>query len=369
VAQALVDYYALLGVARTASRPGIEQAIRQGIRTWSKQTGRPELDRRQEAERKMQQIKEAREILLDDDRRARYDDQLAALPASAGTPSAAGSTGEDWLVLARNAMSMNDFRTAVRAAQEARSLEGRAAEVWSILARANAGLGRHDDAVFEAQRAVQLEPDNLEHRYTLAQIFEQLGDWANALKVYQSLSQLDPESELPHFGAASVYLASGDYNQALGMFEHLYETGRDPAMAGDYLAMALLNAAENVPRVQVDNGYAITAPVEISHMRGLLQRAAEVVDDPELSAEVASARAYVERSAGSEIIWGRIFGRWGLRYGVVAMLSLCLAGSAHQTWPFAALVVVGGGVGLAVYAHVPRWRLNRFADQDRYLPY
>jgi curved DNA-binding protein CbpA len=71
VAQALVDYYALLGVARTASRPGIEQAIRQGIRTWSKQTGRPELDRRQEAERKMQQIKEAREILLDDDRRAR----------------------------------------------------------------------------------------------------------------------------------------------------------------------------------------------------------------------------------------------------------------------------------------------------------
>jgi tetratricopeptide (TPR) repeat protein len=369
VTDAIVDYYALLGVARTATRYDLEQAIKQGIRTWSKQTGRPELDRRQEAERKMQQLKEAREILLDDGRRAQYDQRLATAQAPAGPAGAAPSTGGEWLALARNAMTMNDFRTAARAAQEARRVDERSAEAWSVLARANAGLGRHDDAVFEAQRALQLAPDNLEYRYTLAEIFEQLGDWTNALQTYQSLSRLDPESALPQIGTASVYLSSGAYQQALDLLEWLFASGRDRAMVGYYLAMALLTAAENVPRVRDDSGYAITARYEISQMGALLDRAEQVTGDPELLASIADMREYMDRCAGSEIIWGRIVGRWGLRYLIVVVVSVCLAGFAHALWPFAVLAVIGGGVGLVLYAWVPRWRLNQLSHQGRYLWY
>src|SRR5215475_13579689 len=213
---AFVDYYALLGVDRTASRPEIEQAIKKGIRTWSRQTSRPELDKRQEAERKIQQL---------------------AAPVMSG--AAAPSGGGGWLDLARHAMSVNDYRTAVRAAQEGQTTQDECAEAWSIIARADARLGRLDEAVFAAQRALQLDPDTPGHHYTLAAIFEQLGDWANALRCYETLLRLDPSSELPQIRTAMVCQASGNHTRAMAILERLYASGRDQKLAGDYLAMAL----------------------------------------------------------------------------------------------------------------------------------
>src|SRR5215468_9313416 len=221
---AFVDYYALLGVDRTASRPEIDQAIRTGIRTWSRQTSRPELDKRQEAERKMQQLKEARITLLDAGRRQRYDQQLAAPVVSV---AAAPSGGGGWLDLARHAMSVNDYRTAVRAAQEGQTTQDECAEAWSIIARANAGLGRLDEAVFAAQRALQLDPNTPGHHYTLAAIFEQLGDWTNALRCYETLLRLDPGSELPQIRTAMASQASGNHTRAMAILERLYASGRD----------------------------------------------------------------------------------------------------------------------------------------------
>ena len=363
---AFVDYYALLGVDRTASRPEIEQAIKKGIRTWSRQTSRPELDKRQEAERKMQQLKEARITLLDAGRRQRYDQQLAAPVMSGAAAPAAPSGGGGWLDLARHAMSVNDYRTAVRAAQEGQTTQDECAEAWSIIARADARLGRLDEAVFAAQRALQLDPDTPGHHYTLAAIFEQLGDWTNALRCYETLLRLDPSSELPQIRTAMVCQASGNHTRAMAILERLYASGRDQKLAGDYLAMALTDAAEKVPRVRNGDGYAITSPDEIRRMRDLLARAEHVTADPDLLAEIADTRSYVALCAGSEVIWRRVFGRWGLGYLVLAVLSWFLASRVPGLWPLTVLVVVGGGVGLVLYARVPRWKLNRLTHGNRH---
>jgi tetratricopeptide (TPR) repeat protein len=365
--RAFVDYYALLGVARTASRPEIEQAIKQGIRTWSKQTSRPELDKRQEAERKMQQLKEARLTLLDEGRRQRYDQQLATPVVSGGVVSAAPTSGEGWLALARHAMSVKDYRTAVRAAEEGQTAPGRSAEAWNIAARANSGLGRLDEAVFAAQRALQLDPNNPDHHYTLAAIFEQLGDWTNALRCYETLVRLDPGSDLPQIRTAMVSQASGNHTRAMAILERLYASGRDQELAGDYLAMALTDAAEKVPRVRDSDGYAITSPDEIRRMRDLLARAEQVTADPDLLAEIADTRSYVSLCAGREVIWRRMFGRWGVGYLVLALLLLFLASRVPDLRPLTVLVVVGGGVGLVLYARVPRWRLNRLTHGNRHV--
>jgi Flp pilus assembly protein TadD len=363
--QAFVDYYALLGVARTASRPEVEQAIKQGIRTWSKQTSRPELDKRQEAERRMQQLKEARVTLLDDGRRQRYDQQLAVQVVSGALAPVAPSGREGWLDLARHAMSVKDYRTAVRAAEEGQTAQDRYVEAWSIIARANSGLGRLDEAVFAAQRAVQLEPSNPHHHYTLAAVFEELGDWANALRCYETLARLDPASELPQIRTAIVAQSSGDHARATAILERLYASGRDQELAGDYLAMVLMDAAEKVPRVRDGDGYAITSPDEIRHMRDLLAQAAEVTSNPDLLAEIADTQSYVARCASSEVIWRRIFGKWGRRYLILALLLWFVAIRFPGAWPLVVLLVVGGGVSLVLYARVPRWELNRLTHGNR----
>jgi tetratricopeptide (TPR) repeat protein len=322
----------------------------------------------------MRQLKEAREILLDDQRRREYDQRLAAAPPS-GMDLATAAPAGDWLELARQALATGDHRTASRAAQEAApNANQRPAEIWGIMAQANAALGRYDDAIFEAQRAIQLEPQNIDHRYALASAFEQAGDWSRALAAYDDLARLDPGSELPRLGSASVYMSSGDPARAAQLLEPLYAE-RASALAGDYLAMALLRMAELVPAARDGEGYAITSEREIDMMRRMLARAQDVTRDPGLQSDIAAARGYVEHMAGREFVWQRLFGRWGRRLAGLGLLGLCctgVLGQASGEYVLFALVmlgVLGGGAGLVAYALVPRWKFNRAEQTGRYLTY
>jgi hypothetical protein len=81
------DYYQLVGVDRAAPRDEIDRKIRDEMRRWQRRTANADLDRRQEAERRVKQLGEARLPLLDETKRRQYDRQLAqALPRGAPPP-------------------------------------------------------------------------------------------------------------------------------------------------------------------------------------------------------------------------------------------------------------------------------------------
>ena len=67
------DYYQLLNISRTASTEEINQAYRQQLRLWRNRTNAPDLERRQEAERVLEELDAAKKILLDHTSRAEYD--------------------------------------------------------------------------------------------------------------------------------------------------------------------------------------------------------------------------------------------------------------------------------------------------------
>ncbi len=64
------DYYAILGVPRNASKEDIKKAYRELVKKYH-----PDLnpDNKKEAEEKFKEISEAYEVLMDDEKRARYD--------------------------------------------------------------------------------------------------------------------------------------------------------------------------------------------------------------------------------------------------------------------------------------------------------
>lgn len=86
------DYYKIVGVDRTASRDTIDRTLRDQLRHWQQRTSSADLPRRQEAERRVRQLAEARRTLLDERQRRRYDRELTAatgLPGNdAGDPPA-----------------------------------------------------------------------------------------------------------------------------------------------------------------------------------------------------------------------------------------------------------------------------------------
>lgn len=85
------DYYDILGVGRNASHAEIDRALRDQRRRWQQRTSSADLARRQDAERRLRQLGQARATLLDKAARRRYDRELAA--AGPAEPPAAPERG------------------------------------------------------------------------------------------------------------------------------------------------------------------------------------------------------------------------------------------------------------------------------------
>lgn len=73
----MVNYYLELELNSALSTAELDQALKKLSMKWRQRVNAPSLEARQEAERKVQMINEARNILLDEQKRAQYDDQLA----------------------------------------------------------------------------------------------------------------------------------------------------------------------------------------------------------------------------------------------------------------------------------------------------
>jgi Flp pilus assembly protein TadD len=279
--------------------------------------------------------------------------------------------GNGWLDHARRALATSEFHTAAYAARKARHQCGETAAVWSVLARAHAGMERFEDAVVEAQRATKLAPHDAEAHLTLASVFADLGNWTEALRCYLAAVGLDPTCDAAHVGTASVFLQNGDPHMARRILEDVYARTDDPRVAGDYLALALTEVAEQVPEARDHDTYFITSDSEIAAMRTLLTRAATVVDDPELRAGIVRVRRYVDGCARREFVPNRLLRSLRGRLGLVAaglltstiVVMLLLPARSVAVLVATGLALVAVVAGLVRHVRVPRWRLNRWAHE------
>ena len=74
------NYYRELNIAPTATEEEIKKAILRERRLWSNRTNAPDLERKQEAERKVALLANAEQVLLDPARKQQYDHALRTAP-------------------------------------------------------------------------------------------------------------------------------------------------------------------------------------------------------------------------------------------------------------------------------------------------
>lgn len=289
-----VDYYAVLDVARTADDEQITDAIKVSMRRWRKRAEASELSVRQEAENNIKWIQEARETLLNPNRRQQYDTQLASggVTKTDNTGTAAGN----WLEQAKDHLARGDYHSAAYAAREATHSTGSSAESWWIRSRANAGLGRLDDALYEAQQSVQIEQANPAYHFHLGCLNEEAERWASALSEFQTASQLDPGNPLYQLAIGSVYLSNGLPAKALPIIEPVYRAHPDDETAGFYMASVLIDLAEQVPKIKSEASYVVTSAEEIATMRGYVRRAGAIKGlPPELRQAITHITTYLDK--------------------------------------------------------------------------
>jgi tetratricopeptide (TPR) repeat protein len=292
------DYYAVVGVARTATPDEVDKKIREQLRMWQRRTTNADLSRRQEAERRVQLLGEARTTLLDAAQRKRYDEQLGQLPAPGDPPAETTTSGTvDWLERARRCLANNDYRGAAHAARQARNQPNPPVAVWGLLARANAGLGNLDDALYEARQAVSIDDANAQAHLDLAHVCEQRGEWRQAFEEYETASRLDPEAEAPEAGMARSLASSGDPAVAVDHLERRYARAlpNQRVAAGRTLGRALVSAADQAAR-GTGGGYRVSTPSQVGKIGRLLERTRQVTTDPEIMRSVGELERLLVRT-------------------------------------------------------------------------
>jgi curved DNA-binding protein CbpA len=294
------DFYAVVGINRTASAEEIDKKVREQLRIWQRRTTNADLSRRQEAERRVQLLGEARTTLLDVQKRRQYDLQLSVRPRSSTPVAETETTDGDWLALARQSLGSNDYRSAAGAARRARDANP-TAEAWGLLARANAGLRNLDDALYEAKQAVSMSPENAQAWLDLAHVYEQRGEWQDAFEQYEVASRLDPQAEAPEAGMTRSLASSSNPTEVVDRLERRYARAQpaDRPAAGRVLGKALFTAAERIARGPGGSGYRINTRGQVDEIGRLLGRARQVTSDPGVVRAVAELERLVVRSQQS----------------------------------------------------------------------
>ncbi|MEZ5211894.1 DnaJ domain-containing protein [Gordonia sp. PP30] len=363
-----VDYYELLGVQRNAGEDEIEKACRRMQSQWSKRSSSPDMDVRHEAETKMARLKEARTHLLSGPAaRAAYDQALAqggVKPQAAAPPPPPTPGGQvDWVATARAALAANDYHAAAYAAKEATTLLGGNAESWSLRSRANLGLGRVQDALFEARHAVEIEMNNAMYHFNLGNVYEQVKDWINALKEYQVATQIDPRSFVYPLAQGSVLQQNGLLDEAIDMYRRVFAQHQQAAPVRDYLARALLEKAETIPRVQSQTRYVITRPEEIGPMTALATEALHLSNDPDVQKSAHETLMYLGTQnnkvwslptmvSDAPFIWlGGVVGAF-----ILGILVMGASVGFGLILVFGSLVAAGS---IAATSQVPQWKANQ----------
>jgi tetratricopeptide (TPR) repeat protein len=291
------DFYAVVGVDRAASGEEIDRKIREQLRIWQRRTTNADLSRRQEAERRVQLLGEARTTLVDEEKRRRYDSELGrARPPARPLETETGDV--DWLARARQYLADNDYQAAGHAARQARNAPNPTAEAWGLLARANAGLGNLDDALYEAKQAVALDGNNAQTRLDLAHVYEERGDWREAFEQYELASRLDPRAEAPEAGMTRALASASDPIEGVDRLERRYARAlpAERQDAGRLLGRALVTAAERVARRGSAVGFRVSSADQVGEIGRLLDRARQVTRDPGVVRSIAELERFVVQS-------------------------------------------------------------------------
>ncbi len=355
-----VDFYDLLDVPRNASDDAIRDAHKRQTRIWTKRTASADQSTRQEAETKTSFLREAFDTLLDPNKRKAYDRQLST--GGVAAPQTAASNGGDWIANARAALGRGDYHSASYAAREATHTAGNSPEAWIIRSRANAGLGKLQDALYEARQATTIEPNNADYHFQTGVVQEELKLYADALTSYNTAARLAPKEFIYQLSVGGVYLQNGLVDDALGVLEPVYAEHPTVPLVSYYLASALLDKAEKIPKLQSGDSYAVTSAEEIAAMRQLTQRAASLpADDPEIADSVRDISSYLDRMEQSTWDVPGLFGHSSLKAVgiplVMAVVAFLLISGGVAGAGFLVLLVAAG-IGFLVYTMcwVPRWK-------------
>ena len=354
-----VDYYELLDLPANASLEEIERRLQRELRAWVQKTNAPDLERRQAAERRVEDLSNAKRVLLHPDQRSLYDQERARRPArpptAATDPIAPVIRADDDLVdRARAHLAEDDVASAVYEARLATERRPSDAEAWAVLAEAKLRWGKPDDALYEYDRAIELRPNHAPYHFGLATLHETQGHWGRALLHYERAAKCDGTEPAYKVAAGRLNLELGLTDKALPLLEQGVAAHPHHLELLQLLARALCETALRHFTKAGGSPAVVTSEEDATKAQELLHRADSLgFDDPTLRIRIRNHLAEADRAL--EEGWAYTPGNTALAAGLILLVTAVLWFLA----PVLAVLVASGVTALWVrQGRQPVWKIT-----------
>lgn len=223
------DYYQLLGISQNASDEEIKNAVVEKHKQYRNRVNHPDLKKRQSAERVMETIQKAKEILLAPEKRRQYNERLADRKGRKDQPDQVDITDHDEMI-ARIYELIERGRSfeAIPLGKEAVERWPNDADSWAALAYAHAAWNQIEDAVYEMKKCIELDPSKDTVHYDLGIIFAENERYDEAMKCFERAAQINSAEPAYKLAKARLYFQFDRFEEAAGVIEPIYENEQNP---------------------------------------------------------------------------------------------------------------------------------------------
>lgn len=343
----MVNYYQELSINENLIGEELKDALKNAQRKWIGRTNAPDLNRRQEAERKVALVEEAQKILLDEKKKSSYDSQLKnSIPTNNnGSALELEKSESDVASLIQQAWDLINsarYADAIMVARKATEIEGNNSEAWAVLGYADYAWNNAQDAVYEYKKAISLKP-NCDTYYTdLGNIYLDHNMVDDAETYANKAMNINPNNSYNQVLLGNVALAKDQYDKAINIFTQLIKREPSNESYKRVLANTYYNKGIGYCYRGRDNLIYNVEENSTKNMIECMKKAKEYFNDPEYDEKIAwGEKSLKKRFSG------------GLKKFMIPAILL-IAGTPEGT-------VIGVALAAAMvwFSMKPGWKISR----------
>lgn len=347
------NYYELFGLSMQATEDEIRQVIHRESRIWGQRINSPTPERRLEAVKRLNLLREMEEILLNRQKRIEYDRKLRM---SANRLDYA-------LTEAKGLLEQKEYQQALALAERLVRQAPSRADIWVLIAQIYLELDKIDQAYQVIRKGYELAPKSAECLYTLAKILDRRGLQKEAEEKYKEAIAIAPENVEYLYGLVLHYRENKKLLKETELLEQCYEL--DPEnldfrheLVRNYLKAATQSWKEINESPDLPDGRYPVSKADLITAEEFLNKAKNIpIEDPALQTELHDLLEQLHKSRKREFtgsIWA----------AVISALELVGVYIVNPSWINIALIFLLP-IFYLLSALTPRVRIYQFAFEGQ----
>ncbi|MEC2075950.1 tetratricopeptide repeat protein [Metabacillus fastidiosus] len=358
------NYYEILNLDMELEGEALKKELNKVQKKWIARQNAPDLNRRQEAERILNIVQQAEQILLDESKRKEYNEQL--LHREMNKPLIENSTEENpegLLAQAWDLLRENRYADAIVVARQATSIQESDPNAWKTLGYAYYMWNDYEPAINCYKEAINIAPNNSGYYYDLSNIYLDHPDMiqtdklAKAKELNRKALHINPEEDSYQLQSAVIDRFMEDFDQAIATLEYLLtQNNNNPSYRAE-LAYSYYYKALNFLFFNEHEGlYYVINKEDGEKALNCFEKALSYADNEDDIVEIQHWINIINQS------FEKKFDYPGFKAFVIPLLGLLIGLLSSAVW----LILVSIGLSVWIYYanYVPVWKMNKVLLQQ-----